>query len=106
MGSSLLTMAWGVERAGLPAALVLVAVMSALCLYTAYVLITVNKYHGSDTCEVPLLCRRLLGRWAEVVAHIFSLLVLIGANVVYWILITNFLYFTVNYFIGMLTSPF
>ncbi|KAJ0174832.1 hypothetical protein K1T71_009940 [Dendrolimus kikuchii] len=104
MGSSLLTMAWGVERAGLPAALVLVAVMAALCLYTAYVLLTVNKHHGSDTCEVPLLCRRLLGRSAEVVAHIFSLLVLLGANVVYWILITNFLYFTVNYFVDLNTS--
>ena len=46
MGSSLLTMAWGVERAGLPAALVLLAFMAALCLYTAYVLLRVNKYHG------------------------------------------------------------
>lgn len=101
MGSSLLTMAWGVERAGLPAALVLVAFMAALCLYTAYVLLRVNKHHGSDSCEVPALCRTLLGQWAEVVAHIFSLLVLLGANIVYWILITNFLYFTVNYFVDL-----
>lgn len=46
MGSSLLTMAWGVERAGLPAALVLVAFMAALCLYTAHVLLRVNYHHG------------------------------------------------------------
>ncbi|XP_063895360.1 sodium-coupled neutral amino acid transporter 9 homolog [Helicoverpa armigera] len=104
MGSSLLTMAWGVERAGLPAALVLVAFMAALCLYTAYVLLRVNKHHGSDSCEVPALCRTLLGQWAEVVAHIFSLLVLLGANIVYWILITNFLYFTVNYFVDLNSS--
>ncbi|CAG9788521.1 unnamed protein product [Diatraea saccharalis] len=100
MGSSLLTMAWGVEAAGLPVALILVALMAALCLYTAYVLLRVNSYHGSDSCEVPALCHALLGRWAAVVAHTFSLLVLLGANVVYWILITNFLYFTVNYFTG------
>ncbi|KAJ2945423.1 hypothetical protein O0L34_g234 [Tuta absoluta] len=98
MGSSLLTMAWGVERAGLPAALLLFAVMAAICLYTAYVLLTINRYHGNNTCEVPALCRTLLGRGAEVIAHIFSFIVLLGANVVYWILITNFLYFTVNYF--------
>ncbi|XP_022119364.2 sodium-coupled neutral amino acid transporter 9 homolog isoform X1 [Pieris rapae] len=99
MGSSLLTMAWGVERAGLPAALTLVAFMAALCLFTAYLLIRVNAYHGGDTFEVPSLCRLLLGPRAEAVAHAFSLLVLTGANVVYWILITNFLYYTVNYFI-------
>ncbi|XP_049876074.1 sodium-coupled neutral amino acid transporter 9 homolog [Pectinophora gossypiella] len=98
MGSSLLTMAWGVERAGLPAALALFAVMSAVCLYTAYVLLQVNYYHGNETCEVPALCRVLLGRGAEALAHAFSIVVLLGANVVYWILITNFLYFTVNYF--------
>ncbi|XP_063365284.1 sodium-coupled neutral amino acid transporter 9 homolog [Cydia amplana] len=104
MGSSLLTMAWGVERAGLPAALVLVALMAALCLYTAYVLLRVNKHHGTVTCEVPALCLSLLGPWAARVAHGFSLLVLLGANVVYWILITNFLYFTVNY-LADLSSP-
>ncbi|XP_022823320.1 sodium-coupled neutral amino acid transporter 9 homolog isoform X2 [Spodoptera litura] len=104
MGSSLLTMAWGVERAGLPAALLLLAFMAALCLYTAYVLLKVNKHHGSASCEVPALCRELLGPWAEVVAHVFSVLVLLGANIVYWILISNFLYFTVNYFIDLSSS--
>ncbi|XP_050664714.1 sodium-coupled neutral amino acid transporter 9 homolog [Leptidea sinapis] len=99
MGSSLLTMAWGVERAGLPAALVLMMFMAALCLYTAYLLIIVNRYHGGDSCEVPALCRTLLGPAAAVVAHAFSLMVLTGANVLYWVLITNFLYYTVNYFI-------
>ncbi|XP_026321342.1 sodium-coupled neutral amino acid transporter 9 homolog [Hyposmocoma kahamanoa] len=106
MGSSLLTMAWGVERAGLPVALVLVAIMSALCLYTAYVLLRVHKRHGtgSATCEVPALCRILLGQTAEGIAHVFSLIVLFGANIVYWILITNFLYFTVNYFVDLTSN--
>ncbi|CAG4994694.1 unnamed protein product [Parnassius apollo] len=104
MGSSLLTMAWGVERAGLPTALVLVAFMAALCLYTAHLLLRVNKHHGSDTCEVPALCRTLLGPWAEAVAHVFSMLVLLGANIVYWLLIANFLYHTVNYVMD-LSSP-
>lgn len=42
--------------------------------------------------EVPDLCRMLLGKWAEIIAKVFSLVVLIGANIVYWILMSNFLY--------------
>ncbi|XP_048481746.1 sodium-coupled neutral amino acid transporter 9 homolog [Plutella xylostella] len=104
MGSSLLTMAWGVERAGLAAALALLAGMGAACLFTAHTLLRVNKHHGGATCEVPALCRTLLGRTAETIAHGFSLLVLLGANIVYWILITNFLYFTVNYLMDLPTT--
>ncbi|CAH2242524.1 jg3839 [Pararge aegeria aegeria] len=104
MGSSLLTMAWGVERAGLPAALFLLGFMAALCLYTAYILLRVNYHHGSETCEVPALCRLLLGAGAAAVAHAFSLMVLLGANVLYWLLISNFLYYTVNYLME-LSSP-
>ncbi|XP_034834938.1 sodium-coupled neutral amino acid transporter 9 homolog [Maniola hyperantus] len=104
MGSSLLTMAWGVERAGLPAALFLIIFMAALCLYTAYVLLRVNYHHGTETCEVPALCRLLLGAGTAAVAHAFSLMVLLGANVLYWLLISNFLYYTVNYLME-LSSP-
>ncbi|CAH0720508.1 unnamed protein product, partial [Brenthis ino] len=104
MGSSLLTMAWGVERAGLPTALILLAFMAALCLYTAYILLRVNAHHGSETCEVPALCKVLLGSGAAAMAHVFSVVVLLGANVIYWLLITNFLYYTVNYFMDVSTS--
>lgn len=58
-------------------------------------------YIGDNTeCEVSDLCRMLLGRWAEVVAQIFSVVVMLGANIVYWVLMTNFLYYSVNYFRG------
>ncbi|XP_013166810.1 PREDICTED: sodium-coupled neutral amino acid transporter 9 homolog isoform X2 [Papilio xuthus] len=101
MGSSLLAMAWGVARAGLPAALLLLTLMAALCLYTAYLLLTVNRHHGGARCEVPALCGRLLGSGAAAGAHLFSLLVLLGATVVYWLLMANFLYHTVNYFMDL-----
>lgn len=58
-------------------------------------------YSGDNTeCEVSDLCRMLLGRWAEVVAQVFSVVVMLGANIVYWVLMTNFLYYSVNYFRG------
>ncbi|XP_072944870.1 sodium-coupled neutral amino acid transporter 9 homolog isoform X2 [Epargyreus clarus] len=101
MGSSLLAMAWGVERAGLAAALLLLALMAALCLYTAHLLLRVNHYHGGEGCEVPALCRALLGRSAAAAAHACSLLVLLGATVVYWVLMANFLYYTVNYLVDL-----
>ncbi|CAH2043210.1 unnamed protein product, partial [Iphiclides podalirius] len=104
MGSSLLTMAWGVARAGLPTALGLVAVMAALCLYTAHLLLRVNHHHGGGACEVPALCRRLLGRGAQFAAHTFSLLALLGASLVYWLLMSNFLYHTVNYIADLSSS--
>ncbi|CAH2092622.1 unnamed protein product [Euphydryas editha] len=104
MGSSLLTMAWGVERAGLPMALFLLIFMAGLCLYTAYILLKVNARHGSESCEVPALCRTLLGEGAAAIAHTFSVIVLLGANIVYWLLITNFLYHTVNYFMDVSAS--
>ncbi|KPJ03852.1 Putative sodium-coupled neutral amino acid transporter 9 [Papilio xuthus] len=106
MGSSLLAMAWGVARAGLPAALLLLTLMAALCLYTAYLLLTVNRHHGGARCEVPALCGRLLGSGAAAGAHLFSLLVLLGATVVYWLLMANFLYHTVNYFMGTLSVAY
>ncbi|XP_045451605.1 sodium-coupled neutral amino acid transporter 9 homolog [Melitaea cinxia] len=104
MGSSLLTMAWGVERAGLPMALFLLVFMAGLCLYTAYILLKVNARHGSEGCEVPALCRTLLGGGAAALARAFSVLVLLGATVVYWLLITSFLYHTVNYFMDVPAS--
>lgn len=54
---------------------------------------------GQNT-EVPDLCRMLIGKWAEILAKIFSLVVLIGANIVYWILMSNFLYNSVVFIYG------
>lgn len=41
-----------------------------------------------------------MGGQAEIVAEVFSLIVLLGANIVYWILMSNFLYYSVNYAFG------
>ncbi|CAG9130783.1 unnamed protein product [Plutella xylostella] len=46
MGSSLLTMAWGVERAGGGGALL--AGMGAACRVTAHTLLRVNKHHDGE----------------------------------------------------------
>ena len=52
---------------------------------------------SSEVLEFSDVCRYYLGRWAEVIAFISSLLTLLGGMIVYWILISNFLYNIVAY---------
>ncbi|XP_023248146.1 sodium-coupled neutral amino acid transporter 9-like [Copidosoma floridanum] len=99
LGSSLLTMPWGIYLAGFIPAVILILAMSGLCLFTAHKLLQVRKYYGGvDKIEVMELSRVYLGSWAERTAKIFSISVLLGANIAYWILMSNFLYNSVNFF--------
>ncbi|XP_014234787.1 sodium-coupled neutral amino acid transporter 9-like [Trichogramma pretiosum] len=98
LGSSMLTMPWGIYMAGFVPAIILILTMSALCLFTAYKLLQVHKYHGGGTkTGVMELSKALLGGWAATTAKIFSVTVLLGANIAYWILMSNFLYNSVNF---------
>ncbi|XP_046629960.1 sodium-coupled neutral amino acid transporter 9-like [Neodiprion virginianus] len=98
LGSSLLTMPWGIAMAGLIPGIGLMLAMGGLCLYTAYRLLQVHKYHGAgDNGEVTALSRTLLGSWAEYIAKTFSITVMLGANIAYWVLMSNFLYYSVNF---------
>ncbi|XP_012062936.1 PREDICTED: sodium-coupled neutral amino acid transporter 9-like [Atta cephalotes] len=98
LGSSLLTMPWGITMAGFFPGIILNLLMSGLCLYTAYRLVVAHAYHGGGSdVEVLDLCRIYLGKWAEHIARIFSIAVLLGATIAYWILMANFLYNSVNF---------
>lgn len=120
MGSSLLAMPWGIDRAGLATGIFLIILMGAICLLTAYLLLRVQQLHGiafmlivptidykvfflgggNADWEVADLAGALLGPHSERLAKTFSLVVLLGANIVYWILMSNFLYHTVDYLYG------
>ncbi|KAJ3652082.1 hypothetical protein Zmor_018078 [Zophobas morio] len=106
VGTSLLAMAWGIEKTGLFPAIFINIAIAAICLYTTYTLLKVNEKHGviGQNGEVCDLCRALIGRWAEILAKIFSMVVLIGANIVYWILMSNFFYNSVKFFYGVLLN--
>nr|XP_012224347.1 PREDICTED: sodium-coupled neutral amino acid transporter 9-like isoform X1 [Linepithema humile]XP_012224348.1 PREDICTED: sodium-coupled neutral amino acid transporter 9-like isoform X1 [Linepithema humile] len=100
LGSSLLTMPWGIGMAGFFPGIILNLTMSGLCLYTAYRLITAHAYHGKsggESIEVLDLSRIYIGKWAEHIARIFSIAVLLGATIAYWVLMANFLYNSVNF---------
>ncbi|TGZ50114.1 putative sodium-coupled neutral amino acid transporter 9 [Temnothorax longispinosus] len=101
LGSSLLTMPWGITMAGFFPGIILNLLMSGLCLYTAYRLVAAHAYHGGGAnVEVLDLCRIYIGKWAEQIARIFSIAVLLGATIAYWILMANFLYNSVNFIYG------
>ncbi|XP_055952490.1 sodium-coupled neutral amino acid transporter 9 homolog isoform X2 [Argiope bruennichi] len=95
MGSSLLSMPWAIQEAGFAAGLIILFVMGGLCFYTAYRIVSLRSLADlpSSAVEFPDLCRLLLGPWAEWIATFFSLIPLLGGAVVYWVLMSNFLYF-------------
>lgn len=99
MGTSLLSMPWALGQAGLAMGLAMMALVAGLCLYTAYRILQVYKIHSRTMkiSEFGDLCGILLGRWAEYVATLFSVLAILGAAIVYWVLMSNFLYSTVSF---------
>ena len=82
--------------------LLCMALIAALCLYTAFRIIQVYDVHSKTAkiSEFNDLCGLLLGRWASNLATIFSVLAIVGAAIVYWVLLSNFLYSTVDFIHG------
>ncbi|CAG0912822.1 unnamed protein product [Notodromas monacha] len=99
MGTSLLSMPWAIQRAGVILGSGLLLLMFMVCLYTAYRTVNAQSNAGitGDVLELPQLMRLLLGRWAECATLLASILALVGASIAYWILLTNFLYSMVKF---------
>ncbi|PAV82297.1 hypothetical protein WR25_07247 [Diploscapter pachys] len=103
MGTSLLAMPWALQQAGFAFGLILILGMAALCFYTAYIVVQSPKglsHLGIDSASAEFtdVCKVLLGKYGEMSALVFSVLVLLGGVFVYWVLMSNFLYYTGNVF--------
>ncbi|CAI5449379.1 unnamed protein product [Caenorhabditis angaria] len=99
MGTSLLAMPWALQQAGLVGGIVIMLALAGLCFYTAYIVIeSPKRMHLSaadiQTAEFSDVCREYLGKTGEMLAVVFSIIVLIGGVIVYWVLMSNFLYYT------------
>uniref|UniRef100_A0AAF5DRN0 Nudix hydrolase domain-containing protein n=1 Tax=Strongyloides stercoralis TaxID=6248 RepID=A0AAF5DRN0_STRER len=102
MGTSLLAMPWALSQAGFILGSFLILGMAGLALYTAYrivqspdgLLMPVN----SGKAEVSDVCRYFWGKTGEYTSVFFSIITLLGGVLVYWVLMSNFLYYTVNVF--------
>ena len=55
---------------------------------------------GNENMDFSDVCRHYLGRWAEILSVIFSLIALLGGAIVYWVLMSNFLFHTVTFIHG------
>lgn len=99
MGTALLSMPWAIKKAGFANGVMLLILIAFLMFYSAYRIMscTLEMAHlgFKDFSDV---CRHFLGEAGYIMCTICSLISLIGGMIVYWILLSNFMYNTVKYF--------
>uniref|UniRef100_A0A0N4ZHU8 NAD(+) diphosphatase n=1 Tax=Parastrongyloides trichosuri TaxID=131310 RepID=A0A0N4ZHU8_PARTI len=102
MGTSLLAMPWALSQAGLVLGTFLILFMAGIALYTAYRIVQspndLIMPVDSAKAEVSDVCRYFWGKKGEYTSAFFSIITLLGGVLVYWVLMSNFLYYTVNVF--------
>ncbi|EDO34495.1 predicted protein [Nematostella vectensis] len=96
MGTSLLSMPWALSQAGFGCGIGLMVGIAGLCLYTCYLVLKSSYPFGelfkSGFIKFADICRKYFGRTGELVATIFSIAAIAGAAVVFWVLMSNFLF--------------
>lgn len=97
-------MPWAIQQAGLGLGVFLLIFVAFVALYTAYRVIESPKDLILDVetsrAEFSDVCRYFFGKKGEFTAVFFSIIVLFGGVIVYFVLMSNFLYYTVNIFYG------
>nr|CAD2174833.1 unnamed protein product [Meloidogyne enterolobii] len=98
VGTSLLAVPWALQQAGLVLGIFLMLLMAGIAFYTAYRIIESPNSLTLETSTPDFsdVCRFLWGKWLEYFAVFFSVLVLVGGVILYFVLMSNFLYFTGN----------
>ncbi|KAI4878837.1 hypothetical protein NFI96_033552 [Prochilodus magdalenae] len=97
MGTSILSMPWGIKQAGFTLGIIIVILMGLLTLYCCYRVLKSTKsipYVDTSDWEFPDVCKYYFGAFGQWSSLLFSLVSLIGAMVVYWVLMSNFLFNT------------
>eukprot|EP00056_Hartaetosiga_gracilis_P014114 m.239762 g.239762 ORF g.239762 m.239762 type:complete len:559 (-) comp14025_c0_seq1:909-2585(-) len=100
MGTSVLAMPWAIEQAGFATGIACIIIMCAIALYTCQIILRVGnggRLNGMDV-EFADVCRIYLGNHAYVVAVVFCIVTIIGAAMVYWVLMSSFLFTIGDYF--------
>ncbi|KAI2660134.1 Sodium-coupled neutral amino acid transporter 9 [Labeo rohita] len=111
MGTSILSMPWGIKQAGFTLGIIIIILMGLLTLYCCYRVLKSTKsipYVDTSDWEFPDVCKYYFGGFGKWSSLVFSLVSLIGAMVVYWVLMSNFLFntgkFIYNYVHNVSTS--
>nr|KAF6442307.1 solute carrier family 38 member 9 [Rousettus aegyptiacus] len=97
MGTSILSIPWGIKQAGFTTGMCIIILMGLLTLYCCYRVVKSRAMISSvdiTTWEYPDVCRYYFGSFGQWSSLLFSLVSLIGAMIVYWVLMSNFLFNT------------
>ncbi|XP_059213581.1 neutral amino acid transporter 9 [Centropristis striata] len=97
MGTSILSIPWGIKQAGFTLGILILIFTGLLMLYCCYIVLKSPKaipYMDTSDWEFPDVCRYYFGKFGQWSSLVFSMVSLIGAMVVYWVLMSNFLYNT------------
>ncbi|XP_060765711.1 neutral amino acid transporter 9 isoform X2 [Neoarius graeffei] len=97
MGTSILSIPWGIKQSGFTLGVIILILMGLLTLYCCYRILKSTKSIPSiDTSdwEFPDVCKYYFGSFGQWSSLFFSMVSLIGAMVVYWVLMSNFLFNT------------
>ncbi|XP_075885357.1 neutral amino acid transporter 9 [Nelusetta ayraudi] len=97
MGTSILSIPWGIKQAGFTLGIIILVVIGLLMLYCCYIVLKSRKAIPCvDTTdwEFPDVCKYYFGKFGQWSSLVFSMVSLIGAMVVYWVLMSNFLFNT------------
>uniref|UniRef100_A0A7N5KNU4 Neutral amino acid transporter 9 n=1 Tax=Ailuropoda melanoleuca TaxID=9646 RepID=A0A7N5KNU4_AILME len=97
MGTSILSIPWGMKQAGFTTGICVIMLMGILTLYCCYRVVKSRAMISSvdtTTWEYPDVCRYYFGSFGQWSSLLFSLVSLIGAMIVYWVLMSNFLFNT------------
>ncbi|XP_041667500.1 sodium-coupled neutral amino acid transporter 9 [Cheilinus undulatus] len=97
MGTSILSIPWGIKQAGFTFGILILIFIGLLMLYCCYIVLKSPKaipYVDTSEWEFPDVCRYYFGKFGQWSSLVFSMVSLIGAMVVYWVLMSNFLYNT------------
>ncbi|KAM6156973.1 neutral amino acid transporter 9 isoform 1-T1 [Erethizon dorsatum] len=97
MGTSILSIPWGIKQAGFTTGMCVIMLMGLLTLYCCYRVVKSRSMISSlDTTnwEYPDVCRYYFGSFGQWSSLLCSLVSLIGAMIVYWVLMSDFLFNT------------
>jgi sodium-coupled neutral amino acid transporter 9 len=126
MGTSLLSVPWALSQSGIVMGLIIACGMFIVSVYTALLVLRTHKKESEKLSnanatnsfngvrfliaglhgfipEFAQMCGRLMGSFWEYLGSFFSLIAITGAAVVYWVLMSNFLYNTVTFIYGKVT---
>lgn len=107
MGTSILSMPWGIQQAGPLPSVGIMLMMLGICFYSAYLILKSpeklkKKIEEGSTIsnnnkkvvieEFSDICYYLIGPYGQYLAVISAIIAFFGALLVYWILMSGFLY--------------